>query len=241
MLTILEGITLNQVETVATFSSLAMIVIGGVTWIATSFITAPYGKFTTSKGWGFTIHPTISWMIMESPNLWMPFLILYLMPESIIKESWYSTGLFTPEGTVVPNAVFLIFFFWHYVHRDLVFPQFLAVGNPMPFAVMSFAFLYCSWNSFNQAITLFFVSKYPHDWLEQPQAILGMSLFVLGMLINIISDYSLIAQKKEAKKKGVQYIIPKGLFFEKVSCPNYSKKKFVFKWICLIYYYLCSG
>lgn len=233
MLEILETLTVTNLQQFAYLSSWAMIFTGIITLSATLFITAPYGKFSKEKGWGIRLPATLSWMIMESPNLWMPFLILALLPTALTIQSHVPlSALMSPLAVINepsvflenPNFVLLAMFLLHYVHRDLIFPQFLSGGNPMPVSVMLLAFLFCSWNATNQAITLFYSQQYDSvTWWSMPQTAAGIVLFFVGMSINIYVDYSLIAQKEKGQIQGIQYIIPKGFFFDLVSCPNYSK------------------
>lgn len=202
-------------------SSWSMVVIGAVTLVATLFITAPYGKFSKPTGWGVRLPARLTWMLMESPNIWIPFLLLLILPANVVQHStfqWHNVY----DMKNHPNTVLLLMFLSHYIHRSLIFPMFLAQGNPMPISVMFMAFGFCSWNGFNQAVSLLFVNQQdPIIFWSQQRTFVGISLFFIGMLINMTADYSLIAQKKIAQKKNVQYIIPTGTVFNFISCPNY--------------------
>lgn len=233
ILNILHGdLSLESLQQFATLSSWAMIIVGAMTLIATLFITAPYGKFSKEKGWGFRLPSTMSWMIMESPNLWMPFMILSLFPIKLTMQSKVPlTALSSPLYVLEepehfwgnPNFVLLVMFLLHYIHRDIIFPQFLSASNPMPVSVMLLAFLFCSWNATNQALTLFFAADYNvEEWWNASSTKIGIALFFIGMGINVFTDYSLIAQKSAAQELGIQYIIPQGFLFDLVACPNYS-------------------
>jgi hypothetical protein len=65
------------------------------------------------------------------------------------------------------------------------------------------------------------------DWMLSPQFLVGSSLFLAGMYINISSDYNLLAMRMESLRTGKgplkKYSIPRGGFFEYVSCANYCK------------------
>lgn len=228
-----DNVDVVTFQNVARISGWLMVASGAMTMLVMLFITAPYGKFAKQKGWGIMIPPTTAWMIMESPNLWIPFALLAMLPINIARHSFVSLPtLLSPFEVLAepshyfqnPNFVLLSLFLLHYVHRDIIFPQFLSTSNPMPISIMLAAFIFCSWNAINQALTLFFVQQYDTaSWWASPQTITGIALFFLGMSINIYSDYSLISQKTKGQQKGVQYIVPQGFWFDFVSCPNYSK------------------
>ena len=132
-------------------SSISMVVVGAVTFIACSIITAPYGRYSTDKGWGFLVPAKLSWFLMESPNLWMPVIIYYYLG---------STECFASR----PNNILLIMFMTHYFHRSIIYPIFRLSGRhhqPTPVSVTLLAFLYCTWNSFTQALALLVVTIYP--------------------------------------------------------------------------------
>lgn len=213
--------SLEGLKTTLEVSSWGMVVIGAVTLIATLFITAPYGKFSKPTGWGVRLPARVTWMIMESPNIWIPFLLLQIIPANNALHSavqWQDVYDLKSH----PNTVLLIMFLSHYIHRSLIFPLLLAQGNPMPISVMFLAFGYCSWNGFNQAVSLLFINKHdPNVFWSEPRTFVGIGLFLLGMVTNMAADYSLIAQKKIAQQKNVQYIIPQGFVFNFISCPNY--------------------
>ena len=49
-----------------------------ITFFATLKIRAPYGRYSEAKGWGPLVHPTLAWIIMESPNIWLVFAMFKL-------------------------------------------------------------------------------------------------------------------------------------------------------------------
>ncbi len=197
-----------------------MIVTGAITFVSTFVIAAPYGKFSASKGWGFLLPANIAWMLMETPNLWMSGLILFASLEGPGIEGLETSNL--PIFSL-NNQVLLGMFLLHYFNRSIIFPITMPEGNPMPVTVMLLAFFYCSWNGFNQAVSLIIVSNYPSNWYQSPQFLLGVSLFFIGFATNIYSDRVLFGLKEKAKAQGVQYVIPEGGLFNYVSCANYCK------------------
>ena len=71
-------------------SAYAMIATAAVTFVATLNINAPYGRYAQniSKGWGPMVHPTVAWIIMESPNIWIALLTLQSCSSSSTSKSF---------------------------------------------------------------------------------------------------------------------------------------------------------
>ena len=67
---------------------------------------------------------------------------------------------------------------------------------------------------------------YPIKWLYSPQFILAVTLFIIGMGINIFSDNILFALRKKGES---DYKIPYGGLFKWLSCPNYLGE--ILEWI----------
>ena len=190
--------------------STLMLVTATLTFVGTSFITAPYGRYSTSKGWGPLLPARAAWMVMESPNLWVPMLL------AVLKED-------TLQRTF-PNRVLLSLFFVHYIHRAVLFPLRMPASSPMPLSVCALAFLYCLWNACLQSLHLLLVHEYPEDWLLDPRFLLGSIVFLIGMAVNIHADNVLMQLR--AYRKG--YSIPIGGLFDYVSCANYAGE--IFEW-----------
>jgi len=197
-------------------SSISMIIIGTITFIACTFITAPYGRYSTDKGWGFLLPSKLSWFLMESPNLWLPP-IIYSYMGSI---ECFSSG---------PNKILLGMFIIHYIQRSIIYPVFRISGKnhqPTPVSVTILAFTYCFWNGFTQSLSLLVVNVYPDNWFSDPRFIVGCIIFITGFVINVSSDSTLLGLKGSGasdKKEEVikSYKIPYGGLFEYVSCANY--------------------
>ena len=64
--------------TILTASSYVMIATAFITFFATLKIRAPYGRYSEPKGWGPLVHPTLAWVVMESPNIWLVFVMFRL-------------------------------------------------------------------------------------------------------------------------------------------------------------------
>lgn len=223
-------------------SSICMILTGIITFVTCMIIVAPYGRYSKKKGWGILLPARIAWIIMESPNLWVPLLI-------------YNFGgqkCYIQDRT---SIILLGCFFVHYINRTIIFPLRMREGNPMPISVMILAFLYCLWNSSTQATYLLCAAKYPEHEIYNIRFILGICLFFIGMIINIQSDnillkLALTSEKQPAPpgrnhstvvdvngrnkvNKGSDstriYKIPYGGLFEYVSSANYAGE--ILEWI----------
>jgi hypothetical protein len=136
-------------NTVLNSLSYSMIATGAVTYVACTYITAPYGRHVEKKGWGVMVPARLSWFVMESPNLSIP---LYM----------YSRGLLDDFSSV--KWILLSLFLMHYVQRSVVYPLFRVSGKyhqPLPISVPFLAFCYCSWNAVTQVLSLIFSGNYP--------------------------------------------------------------------------------
>lgn len=132
-------------------SSIFMILIGFFTYLACNIITAPYGRYSTDRGWGFLVPAKLSWFFMESPNLWIPLIVYrYLGTKKCC------------DG--LPNKVLTGMFIMHYIQRSIIYPVFRLKGThhqPIPISISLLAYSFCSWNGTNQALSLLVVHSYP--------------------------------------------------------------------------------
>ena len=153
----------ERFESYMTYSCYAMLFVGIVTYLTLLIQVAPYGKFTQSKGWGPLLPARIAWMLMESPNLWIT-LIFYLVSQSNSPPAQmesYPIHSFS-------NKILISMYLLHYINRSLIFPLLLpSNSNPMPISVMLMAFLYCSWNGFNQSLSLIFYTEYEANYFTK--------------------------------------------------------------------------
>lgn len=206
-------------ESLVATSSIAMVFTAALTAPLVLFVTAPYGKFSKVSGWGPLIPAKIAWFIMESPNLWMFFVFDHI--------PWVDNSSAKTNFSELPmiNKMFLSLFWLHYIHRTLIFPFNIYNSTPMPLSVCFLAFCYCSWNSFIQVGSLLTI-EYSIEYSQSPFFVIGLSLFFIGMFVNIYSDTLLINSRKNSREK---YIIPHGFLFEYISCPNYFGE--IVEWI----------
>ncbi|XP_070285050.1 3-oxo-5-alpha-steroid 4-dehydrogenase 2 [Myotis yumanensis] len=169
-----------------------------------------YGKYTGSLAAAPHLPAGAAWFLQELPSLALPVAML----------ARQSRALLGPPATVL-----LGLFCAHYFHRTLVYP-FLMRGRPFPVTVLFRGFVFCTGNGLLQAYYLTYCTEYPAEWYTDIRFILGVCLFVLGMGINIHSDYLL----RQLRKPGeVIYKIPQGGLFTYVSGANFLGE--IIEWI----------
>jgi len=183
--------------------------IGIITFLILLFITAPYGRHIRS-GWGPNLQKRFGWILMETPALYVMWLFYFLYAD------------FT-------NIVLIIFLFiWsiHYINRSIIWPFLIDKNGSMPLVVAILAFIFNVFNASFHGFWFFFMdNQYEVSWLLSSNFLLGLSIFILGMAINIHSDKILLRISKE--KKG--YKIPYGGFYKWITSPNYLGE--IIEWI----------
>lgn len=165
-------------------------------------ITIPYGRHTTNS-WGPTIKHRWGWFLMEAPVV-------------IVFSLFFFLG--SAEKSL-PVYLFYGLFMLHYLNRIFIFPlRIKDTGKRMPVVIVLMAvFFNCLNGFFNGYWFGTLCPEYDHSWFYDPRFILGLLLFITGMLINISSDQALLNLRK-GDKKG--YYIPRGGLFEYISSPN---------------------
>ena len=177
------------------------IFIGLVLFPVLFFVKQPYGRHMR-KGWGPTIQNNTAWLIMELPAL-MVFILAVYCTDNI-------------SGFVIFAASLWIL---HYVHRTLIFPFRLKTrGKKMPLVIVVSGICF---NFVNASLNGIVLSNNDPGIDSQPdkfRIIAGLTLFVSGMCINIISDNYLIHLRKNSTNG---YQIPHKYLFKWISCPNF--------------------
>lgn len=179
----------------------AELILAPLVFILLFFITAPYGRFVR-KGWGAAISSRAAWIIMESPSLVIPIvLIMFSGPEA---------------GPIILLAIWLT----HYFHRSVIYP--FRISDPeKPFSliILSWGFLFNLMNSYiNFRFITAFANRYGVSWFTDWKFIAGFGLFVCGFVINKHSD-AILRGLRSGGKSG--YSIPQGGLYRWVSAPNY--------------------
>ena len=172
------------------------------TFIYLFYESAPYGRHI-KNGWGIDIPARLGWIVMESPC------VILMIAFSIIVRSQLETI----------HLIFLLLWLTHYVHRSFIYPFAVEMTNPkMPISIAVSAFFFNIINVSIQAFGIFYFTEYASDWMLSPTFITGLSLFLIGMFINLRSDYYIASMKK---RKGPGYHIPNGFLYKHISAPNY--------------------
>ena len=178
------------------------VVIGIATFVYLFYENAPYGRHI-KEGWGILIPARLGWVVMESPCVIL--MIAY--------------GLIVREQLQVVHEIFLLLWLAHYIHRTFIYPFAIKMTNPkMPISIAFSAFFFNIINVSIQAFGIFYFTEYSSDWISSPVFIVGLTLFLIGMFINIKSDYYIAYMKK---RKGPGYHIPNGFLNRYISAPNY--------------------
>jgi len=177
------------------------LILAAVIFILLSFISAPYGRFGR-KGWGQIVPSRIAWIVMEMPSLVIPILLMI-----------YSS--FSPV-----SLIFLLIWLSHYFHRTIIYP--FRISDPQkPFSILIliWGFLFNMLNSVVNFYFLFFVRVINDvSWFYNWKFLLGLSVFILGFILNKESDAILRKLRSENVKS---YSIPRGGLFRWISAPNY--------------------
>ena len=154
-----------------TMSGVALIV-----FIALYFVRAGYGMFRSAQ-WGPSINNRLGWVLMESP---VCFMVLLLWAQSEFYFQW-------------PQCLFLLLFLIHYVQRSFVFPLLMKGRSRMPLTIMLMGVTFNVLNSVMQVGGILWFPPQSYllgvQYLLQPQAIIGLLIFLVGMGINLHSDH----------------------------------------------------
>ena len=89
----------------------------------------------------------------------------------------------------------------------------------LTFVVVAMGALFNVMNAYLNGRYLFILSNgYPLTWLADPRFVLGLGLFLLGMVVNRRADRRLLNLRRERR---ATYQIPEGGLYRWISCPNY--------------------
>ena len=186
------------------------ILVALVTFIYLFFVDAPYGRHIRT-GWGKNISARVGWVVMESPCV-----ILMIIYALLVKDQLQ-----------IIHTVFLTFWLIHYIHRSFIYPFVIDMTNPkMPVSIAASAFFFNIVNVNIQAFGIFYFTEYLQDWMNSPAFYSGISIFLIGMYINIRSDYLIISLRND---KGPGYHMPNKFMHKYISAPNYFGE--IVEWI----------
>ena len=177
-------------------------IVGVGVFILLFFVSAPYGQHIR-KGWGPNLNNKLGWFIMEIPTV-LIYLIIYFLGE---------------RKTDLMSIVFLFIWMLHYGQRTFIFPFLIRAKQPMPVTIISFGMMFNGINTYLQARWIYTLSEpYSDDWIISPFFIAGLSIFLLGFIINLHSDRIIRNLRKPGE---TDYRIPYGGMFRWVSSPTY--------------------
>ncbi len=188
-----------DVHTVALW---AEYLLGGATFIALFFVTAPYGRHTRG-GWGPQVNQRLAWVLMEIPSvvLWLTF---------------FFAG---PHALEPAPLALMALWQLHYLYRTFIFPlRIKAAGKVTPLSIIVMAMLFNTINATVNAPQVSTFGQYPVSWLTDPRFIVGAALFFTGFGINLHADQVLMNLRKPGD---TGYSIPTGGLYRFISCPNY--------------------
>ena len=166
------------------------------------------GKFAQSSRWSMS--GKLGWMIQEVVS---PLSLLYFYQSQ-------------------PDHLYISLWLLHYMHRTFIYtwnaPSMNSTTVPIVLSAVLFNLVNGYLNGTHFRLTQ--INQQPLD-THSVQFLLGLTLFAVGMAVNINSDYSLFHQRRQASlsqrgrlhgKKEKRYVIPRGGLFEYVSASNYA-------------------
>ncbi|HHJ09949.1 MAG TPA: DUF1295 domain-containing protein [Bacteroidetes bacterium] len=166
-------------------------------------IEVPYGRYTRT-GWGSFIRNRAGWVLMEFPSL-----VVF-------------SALFLAEGRKHDAVTWFFFAIWvfHYINRSLIYPfRIRPFSKKMPLSVMFMGIFFNLINASANGYYLGFLKPdYPDAWWKDIRFILGVMIYLFGVVANWWADGKLIRLRKNHDN---EYKIPYGGLFRYVSCPNY--------------------
>ncbi|KAH8087831.1 3-oxo-5-alpha-steroid 4-dehydrogenase-domain-containing protein [Cristinia sonorae] len=199
----------------------------------TMFIDAPFGRFTPQSDWQrmFLIDGRVSWILMES----VAFPIFgYAFLKSPLSATNFDSA--PPLTLSHPPTLLAALYIIHYLNRAIISP----LRSPsrskahivVPLSAVGFhmanAFLMGAYLSSPQADT------YLHGAFQRPRFWIGLAVWTVGFVGNIVHDEVLLNIRRNAKVKGKakeednngkdkqeHYAIPHGYLYKYISFPNY--------------------
>lgn len=230
MLKIEEGFLLDFI--VKTWS-----ILGALTFVILFKVQAPYGKFSKEqRAWTLRINGKLGWFIQEivSP---ISFLYFYHFPLTIHSELFNFTTVANDSSLLYQKhnsiqIVFVMLWILHYLHRAVIYTIASPRMNDTDLSVVAMAICFNLINGYINGASIGRLELGPESF--DMVSVLGLSIMLAGALINLHSDYHLMAlrrskhakkhddndgkQSSEHKKK---YFIPTSGAFRWVSCANY--------------------
>lgn len=176
-----------------------------VVFICLYFITAGYGQFRT-KRWGYSIDNQVAWFLMEAPVFFVMLII------------WCRAGF----PFHLPELILLGLFLVHYFQRSFVFPSLMKGHSRMPLSIMMIGIIFNVINGIMQGGGLFWfpIPDYTQgaSYLLRWNAIVGIIVFLFGMIVNWHSDYVIRHLRQPGETR---HYLPQAGFYRYVTSANY--------------------
>ena len=197
-----------MLETIYDFILVPWLILAILTFFLLFFVTAPYGKFSSSN-WGILINYRIGWFIQE-----------IISPISF--SYFFLTG-----STGKSFTIWVLFSIWifHYINRSIIFPLKIKNGSKIPIPIILSAISFNIINGFINGYHLGNYAFFDNEYIYSIKFIIGILIFIIGLVINLHSDQILI----NIKNKNIGYQIPKGGLYKFISCPNYLGE--ILEWV----------
>ena len=187
-----------------------MAVMAVIVFVALFFFKAGYG-YLSSSNWGPKISNRCAWVIMEAPAF--IFMLYYTIRFEL-------SGIDTGNSRTVLFIMASLYLI-HYFQRSFIFPLIMRGKGTMPIAIMTMGLVFNSINAYLIGGWLYEEAPaglYETDWLWSPKFIIGLAIFIAGMVINIHSDHVIRTLRKPGDTK---HYIPRKGFYRYVTSANY--------------------
>eukprot|EP01084_Bolivina_argentea_P008911 16670_1 len=168
-------------------------------------IQAHYGRFSSTSCMP-KIPAKIAWVVQEIPA----FIIASFFLIKSLNETY--------DRIPMANRLLLLLFIIHYFNRTFIFPFQIRGGKPTELLEFILAALFTTINGFLQGLCLIQFDEYKILNMKSINFILGVIIFVIGMLINLQSD-SILRNLRKPGETG--YKIPYGGMFNYVTAAKY--------------------
>ena len=171
--------------------------------------------FYSSNGYGRLSNESNSFLMVNEKIAWSVHLL-----EIVFSFGHIIYYVFFYENYSMTNIVLLMLFCAHYINRGIFYPLFMpsTSKSKWPIEFLFFSFVWITSNSLIQDRNVLFNSVYEEGYLRSTWFMFGLTVFLIGMIINIHSDYYIIKLKKQ---NNGDYVIPYGYLYSYITCPNY--------------------
>lgn len=186
-------------ETALLISAIAAVCV----FVSLQFVSAPYGRHAR-KGWGPVVPSKLGWVVMEAVAAVAILYFFFRQQPAMTPTLWVLLGLWE----------------LHYINRSFIYPLRMRThGKTNPLSVVIMAMAFNTWNGYLNGHWLgVHAADYTTAWMAQPNFLIGIVLFAMGMAINWWADEVLL-RLRDGSETG--YAIPRGGLYRFISCPNY--------------------